>query len=156
MKRYIGVVGTGENKEPYYSLGYEVGRLIARSGAVLVCGGLGGVMEAAAKGANDAGGTSIGILPGSSRREANRYITYAIPTGMGEMRNALVVRAADVIIAIGGGAGTLSEIALAIKTGKPVIGLKTWEARSETSRLPLLVVEDPGEAVKNALTIIGK
>lgn len=156
MKLYIGVIGTGERKEPYYSLAYEVGRLVAKNGAVLVCGGLGGVMEAAARGASEAGGVSIGILPGISRAEANQYITYAIPTGMGEMRNALIVRTSDVLIAVGGGSGTLSEIALAVKTGKPVIGLKTWQAKNEESELPLMTAGDPEEAVKKALTISGK
>jgi uncharacterized protein (TIGR00725 family) len=94
---------------------------------VLVCGGLGGVMEAACRGAAGAGGVSIGILPGEARSQANPYVTVALATGLGEARNALVVRAADALIAIAGGWGTLSEIALARKTGTPVIGLGTWE-----------------------------
>jgi uncharacterized protein (TIGR00725 family) len=94
---------------------------------VLVTGGLGGVMEAACRGAREAGGTTIGILPGSDRSAANAYVGIAIPTGLGEARNALVVRAADALIAIGGGYGTLSEIAFALKAGKRVVGLGTWD-----------------------------
>jgi uncharacterized protein (TIGR00725 family) len=94
---------------------------------VLVCGGLGGVMEAACRGAKEAGGTTVGILPGSDRAAANRFVDVPIPTGLGEGRNVLVVRAADALIAVGGGHGTLSEIAFALKTGKRVIGLGTWD-----------------------------
>ena len=90
-------------------------------------GGLGGVMEAACRGARDAGGTTIGILPGADRSAANAYVDVAIPTGLGEARNALVVRAADALIAVGGAYGTLSEIALALKAGKRVVGLGTWQ-----------------------------
>jgi uncharacterized protein (TIGR00725 family) len=109
-----------------------VGRLVARSGAALVCGGLGGVMEAACRGARAEGGTTIGILPGLDRSAANPYVEVAIATGLGEARNALVVRAADCLIAVGGAYGTLSEIALALKTGKRVVGLKTWEIKGIT------------------------
>jgi uncharacterized protein (TIGR00725 family) len=104
-----------------------VGRLVAERGAVLVCGGLGGAMEAACRGAKQAGGLTVGILPGSDRSDANPYVDVALPTGLGEARNALVVRAADAVIAIGGGYGTLSEIAFALKAGKRVIGLDTWD-----------------------------
>ena len=105
----------------------EVGRLLAEAGAVVVTGGLGGVMEAASKGAREAGGTTLGLLPGVDRREGNPWLAVAVPTGMGEMRNALVVRAADGVIAVGGEWGTLSEIALARKTGTPVVGLQSWD-----------------------------
>jgi uncharacterized protein (TIGR00725 family) len=94
---------------------------------VIVCGGLGGVMEAACRGAKDAGGTTIGILPGADRAAANPFVDVAIPTGLGEARNALVVRAADAVIAVGGGYGTLSEVALALKAGKRVVGVGTWD-----------------------------
>jgi uncharacterized protein (TIGR00725 family) len=104
-----------------------VGRGIAERGDVLVCGGLGGVMAAACRGAAQAGGTTVGILPGTDRAAGNDWLTVAIPTGLGELRNGLVVRAADVVIAIGGAHGTLSEIALALKTATPVIGLYTWD-----------------------------
>jgi uncharacterized protein (TIGR00725 family) len=94
---------------------------------VVVCGGLGGVMEAACRGAREAGGLTVGILPGLDRSAANPYVEVALPTGLGEGRNLLVVRAADALIAVGGGYGTLSEIALALKAGKPVVGLGSWE-----------------------------
>ena len=111
----------------------EVGRLLAERGAVLVCGGRGGAMEAACRGAKDAGGLTVGILPGSNRSEANPFVDVVLPTGLGEARNALVVGAAEVVIAIGGGYGTLSEIALALKTGKRVIGLGTWAIEGVTA-----------------------
>ena len=104
-----------------------VGRLVAQRGAALVCGGLGGVMEAACRGARAEGGATIGILPGLDRSAANPHVQVAIATGLGEARNALVVRAADCLIAVGGAYGTLSEIALALKAGKRVVGLNTWE-----------------------------
>jgi uncharacterized protein (TIGR00725 family) len=120
----VAVVGPGD--EPTAAAA-DVGRLVAERGAVLVCGGLGGAMEAACRGAKQAEGVTVGILPGSDRSDANPYVDVALPTGLGEARNALVVRAADVVIAIGGGYGTLSEIALALKAGKRVIGLDTWD-----------------------------
>jgi uncharacterized protein (TIGR00725 family) len=104
-----------------------VGRELGTRGAVLVCGGLGGVMEAACRGAKEAGGTTVGILPGTDRSAANAYVDIAIPTGLGEARNALVARAADALLAVGGGYGTLSEIALALKAGKRVVGIGSWE-----------------------------
>jgi uncharacterized protein (TIGR00725 family) len=104
-----------------------VGRELGARGAVVVCGGLGGVMEAACRGAREAGATTVGILPGSDRSEANSFVDVAIPTGLGEARNALVVRAADALIAVGGAYGTLSEIAFALKAGKPVAGIGSWE-----------------------------
>jgi len=94
---------------------------------VVVCGGLGGVMEAACRGAKEAGATTVGILPGADRSAANPFVDVAIPTGLGEARNALVVRAADALIAVGGAYGTLSEIALALKAGKRVAGIGTWD-----------------------------
>ena len=107
-----------------------------------MCGGLGGVMEAACRGAKDAGGTTVGILPGSDRAAANRFVDVAVATGLGEARNALVVRAADAVIAIGGGYGTLSEIALALKAGKRVVGLDTWDVEGvEAADSPDAAVE---------------
>jgi uncharacterized protein (TIGR00725 family) len=103
-----------------------VGRLVAEHGAVVVCGGLGGAMESACRGAKHAGGLTVGLLPGSDRSDANAFVDVALPTGLGEARNALVVGAADVVIAVGRGYGTLSEIALALKAGKRVVGLDTW------------------------------
>jgi hypothetical protein len=102
-------------------------------------------MEAACRGAKEAGGTTLGILPGSDRSAANPYVDFALPTGLGEARNALVVRAADVVIAVGGGYGTLSEIALALRSGKPVIGLGSWDIEGVSA------VDGPEAAVAAAL-----
>ena len=125
--KQIGVIGAGECPAEIALLAEEVGRRIALGGAVLVSGGLGGVMEAASRGAKLAGGLTVGILPGYSRHEANEYVDVAIVTGLSHARNMLVVRSSDVVIAISGEYGTLSEIALALKMGKSVVGLKTWE-----------------------------
>ena len=121
------MVGAGDAAGDELVLAEEVGRLLGARNAVVVCGGLGGVMEAACRGARDSGGSTLGILPGLDRADANPYVEVAVPTGLGEARNALVVRAADALVAIGGGHGTLSEIALALKAGKRVVGLRTWE-----------------------------
>ena len=121
------MVGPREASPEETATAEEVGELIARRGAVLVCGGLEGVMEAACRGARAEGGTSVGILPGLDRDAANPHLDVALPTGLGEARNALVVNAADAVIAIGGGYGTLSEIGLALRAGKPVVGVGTWE-----------------------------
>ncbi|HEX8745478.1 MAG TPA: TIGR00725 family protein [Thermoleophilaceae bacterium] len=127
MAAYVAVVGPGEASQEEARVAKRVGRLLAEAGAVVVSGGLGGVMEAACRGAKDGGGTTVGILPGPDRAAANEFVDVAIATGLSEARNALVVRAADVLIAIGGSWGTLSEIALALRTGKRVVGLATWE-----------------------------
>jgi uncharacterized protein (TIGR00725 family) len=121
MPAYVAVVGPGDASAE------RVGRELAKHGAVLVSGGLGGAMEAACRGARESGGTTVGLLPGLDRGAANQFVDVALPTGLGEARNALVVRAADGLIAVGGGFGTLSEIALALKAGKRVIGLDSWE-----------------------------
>ena len=122
----MAVIGPGDASAEEAARAEAVGRLLGEAGAVVVCGGLGGVMEAAARGAAGAGGTVVGLLPGSDRGAANPHVTVAITTGLGEMRNALVVRAADAVVAVGGAYGTLSEIAFALRTGKPVVGLDTW------------------------------
>ena len=127
MTRYVAVVGPGDASPDECELAEEVGRRLAEAGARLVCGGLGGVMEAACRGAARGGGVAIGILPGTDRAAANEWVTVALPTGLGELRNGLVVRAADAVIAVGGSYGTLSEVALALKIGVPVIGVGTWE-----------------------------
>ncbi len=123
----IGVIGAGQHNEDTDRTAFEVGVEVARSGAVLICGGLGGVMESAARGAREEKGMTVGILPGPNKAEANPFIQIPIPTDLGHARNAVVVRASDAVIAIGGGYGTLSEIALALKMGKPVVGLNTWD-----------------------------
>jgi uncharacterized protein (TIGR00725 family) len=151
---YIAVVGAGEPDAETAQLAEEVGRLIARRGALLVSGGLGGVMEAACRGAKSEGGTTVGILPGNSRAGANAYLDVALPTGMGEARNALVVRAANVVIAVAGEYGTLSEIALALRIGTPVVGLKTWELHKKGEPVHAFqTAETPEEAVEHALRL---
>jgi uncharacterized protein (TIGR00725 family) len=128
---YVAVVGPAEASPDEARTAQEVGRLLAEAGAVVVCGGLGGVMEGACRGAKEAGGTTVGILPGPDRAAANEFVDVAIATGLGEARNALVVRAADALIAVGGSWGTLSEIALAMRTGTRVVGLATWDLPRE-------------------------
>ena len=129
MKRpqYIGVIGAGTCPASTYDIAKDLGFEIGKRGWTLVCGGLQGVMEGAARGCSEAGGMVLGILPGFDKRSANPYITVPIPTGLGDGRNLLVVRSSDVLVAVEGGYGTLSEIALALKAGKPVIGLQTWK-----------------------------
>ncbi len=152
---YIAVVGPSAASPAEHQLGEEVGRLIAEAGAVLVCGGLGGLMEAAASGCAKAGGRSVGILPGNTREEANPYLTVAVATGMGEARNAIVVRSADAVIAVAGEFGTLSEIALALKMGKPVVGLGTWELAKGGRPVEAIVrAHSPADAVSTALRLI--
>jgi uncharacterized protein (TIGR00725 family) len=152
---YVVVCGSGQATTEEVAWAEEVGRLIADAGAVLVCGGLGGVMDAAARGCEAGRGLSIGILPGEHRDPASPHLTVSIPTGLGEARNALVVRAADAVIAIGGEFGTLSEIALALKAGTPVVGLHTWELAKAGSLVHAIVeTETPKEAVRAALEAI--
>jgi len=127
MQPYVAVVGGGTCSPEEDAVAERIGALLARANAVVVCGGLSGVMEAACRGARQEGGLTVGILPGSDRAAANPHVVVAIATGMGELRNGLVVRAADAVIAVGGEFGTLSEIALALKLGKRVVGLDTWE-----------------------------
>jgi uncharacterized protein (TIGR00725 family) len=144
-KTFIGVIGGGDCCEEISRIAEEVGQRIAQRGGVLVCGGMGGVMEAACKGAKGANGTTIGILPGIDKDQANPYVDFAIVTGLGEGRNLLVVRNSDSVIALPGEFGTLSEIAFCLRLGKPVIGLSTWEVSDE-----IIPAEDAQEAVKIA------
>jgi uncharacterized protein (TIGR00725 family) len=124
---YVAVIGPGEASPEELRTAEEVGAGLAAAGAVVVTGGLGGVMEAACRGARSRRGRTLGILPGEDRDAANGWVEIAVATGLGELRNGLVVRAADAVVAVGGGHGTLSEIALALKLGRPVVGLSTWE-----------------------------
>ncbi len=144
----VGVIGESQFSDPdHQALAEEVGRLIASAGYTLVCGGLTGVMEAACRGAKAAGGQTLGILPGTDRADANPYVDIAIPTGLGQMRNALIALTADVLIAIGGGFGTLAEIGHALRYGKVVIGLRTWEIARAGERAPIAVVDTPQQAL---------
>ncbi len=152
MTIYVAVCGPDPAPQDVAAQAEEVGRRLAGAGAVLVCGGLGGTMDAAALGVAAEGGVSIGILPDASRARGSEHLTYSIPTGMGEMRNSLIVRCADALIAIGGEFGTLSEIAFALKTGVPVIGLGTWElAKAGRPIEPFVRVTTPEAAVAEAL-----
>lgn len=148
---YISVVGASECGKEWLDLAYELGGMIAERGHVLVCGGLGGVMNAAARGAHDKGGTSVGILPDAERARASIWLTVSIPTDMGHARNALVALSGDALIAVGGSYGTLSEIAFGLKMGKPVIGLDTWDLEERDPRQRGMVkASSPAEAVELA------
>lgn len=150
VRKQIGVIGAGNCSSETRALAEAVGREIAKKGAVLLCGGLGGVMEAAACGAKLEGGTTIGILPGICREDANPWIDMAILSGMGHARNALIAQSSDALIAVSGEYGTLSEIALGLKMGKPVFVLDCkWEIEG------IQRVKSPQEAVERALVLIG-
>jgi uncharacterized protein (TIGR00725 family) len=154
---YVAVIGSGRADDELLTAAESVGRELAARGAVVVCGGLGGVMEAACRGARSEGGTTVGILPGIDRADANPWVSVAIPTGLGELRNGLVVRAADALVAVGGEFGTLSEIGFALKIGRPVVGLATWElARAgEPVTEAIAVASDPADAAARALALAG-
>lgn len=137
---YVGVIGTGEYEPESYETAYKVGNLIASRGGVVICGGLGGVMEAACKGAKEAGGFSIAILPGFDRSEANPYATFAIATGLQEARNILIVRASDALVAIGGGFGTLSEIGFALKMKKKLVLINSWQCYDKERKFEKSVI----------------
>ena len=148
----VSVVGGAQctSQEAYWA--EDTGRRLALAGVGVVCGGKGGVMEAACRGAWQAGGLTVGLLPGEQAGEGNDYLTVELPTGLGEARNVLVVRAGEAVIAIGSGLGTLSEIAHALRLGKPVVALGSWQAISpDGAPLPVLRAESPAEAVATLL-----
>jgi uncharacterized protein (TIGR00725 family) len=147
---YVAVVGSGTASGELYEKAREVGRLVAESGGTVVCGGRSGVMEAVAKGATEAGGTAIGILPDEDRKRANEYLSYSIATGTGHARNLAVVCSGDVVIAIGGEYGTLSEIGLALKVGRPVVALESGDLWEHVS-----VAATPEEGIETAFGLIG-
>jgi len=152
---YVAVCGPGIATPDEEAWAEEIGRLLARAGAVVVCGGVSGVMDAVARGVEGEGGTSIGILPGPDRGEASPHLTHSIPTGMGEGRNALVARAADVLIAVSGEFGTLSEIALALKMDIPVVGLHSWDLQRRGEAVAgIRAATSPREAVAAALDLV--
>lgn len=154
-KKFIAVIGGSQASRKEIRLAEEVGSELAKKGATLVCGGLGGVMEAACRGAGSEGGTTIGILPGENRREANSYVQIPIVTGMGYARNVAVVKSAQAVIAIGGSYGTLSEIGHALQSGIPVIGLETWSLLKNGKLYSSIIpAENPAEAVEKALELI--
>src|ERR671914_207127 len=147
---YVAVVGSGEALGELYEKAREVGRLIVERGGTVVCGGHSGVMEAAARGATEAGGTAIGILPDEDRERANEYLSYSIATGTGHARNLAVVCSGDVVIAVGGEHGTLSEIGLALKVGRPVVALESWNLGEHVT-----VASSPQGAVESASASLG-
>ena len=147
-KPVIAVIGAHECARAMQDKAALVGRYVAEHGGVIVCGGRGGIMEGACRGAHEGGGVAIGILPSADANEANEFVTFAIPTAMGEARNALVVRTADVVIAFPGRFGTLSEIALALKMGKPVLSVGAWNVDEK-----IVQVDDPLEAARIALDL---
>jgi uncharacterized protein (TIGR00725 family) len=147
---YVAVVGASQTTPELEATAEQVGTLLARAGAIVITGGRGGVMAAASRGTREAGGTAIGLLPGTSREDANEWVTIALPTGLGELRNGLIVRAADVLIAVGGAYGTLSEVALALATDVPVIGLGSWAIDG------IEQAATPEEAVAHALKSVAR
>ena len=147
---YVSVVGSGTASGELYEKAREVGRLVAERGGTVVCGGRSGVMEAVAKGATEAGGTAIGILPDEDRKGANEFLSFSIATGTGHARNLAVVCSGDVVIAVGGEYGTLSEMGLARKVGRPVVALESWELGGHVS-----VASSPREAVEAAFDLLG-
>lgn len=154
--KIVGVIGSSRAEPDVLRLAEEVGEEIAKSGAAVVCGGLSGVMEAVCRGARRRGGLTIGIIPSDQRSDANQFVQIPIVTGMGVGRNVMLVKTADVLIAVGGEFGTLSEIAHALNLGKTVIGLRTWKLeKAHTKPIPNLVeVDDPKKAVELALKAI--
>ncbi len=150
MAKTVAVIGAASARAELSDRAFAVGRAIANCGATLICGGRGGVMEAAAHGARSAGGHTIGVLPSYDRTEANPHIEFAIATGMGQARNVIVVASADAVIALEGEGGTLSEIGLALKLGRPVVALDAWAELQQINH-----ADDPAEAVALALRLAG-
>ena len=146
---YVSVVGSGTASGDLYGEARQIGRLVAARGSTLICGGRSGVMEAAARGATEAGGVAIGILPDEDRGQANEFLSFSIATGAGHARNLAVVCSGDVVIAVGGEYGTLSEIGLARKVGRPVVALRSWELGEHVS-----VASTPEEAVERAFSLL--
>ena len=141
----MAVVGSGVATGELYERAREVGRLVAERGGTVICGGLSGVMEAAARGATEAGGTAIGILPDEDRGKANEYLSFSVATGAGQARNLAIVCSGDVIIAVGGEYGTLSEIGLALKAGRSVVSLESWDLGEH-----VILASSPKKAVEVA------
>ena len=149
-KPVIAVVGAGKCSKKLRDMAAEIGKYVAENDGVIVCGGMGGIMEGGARGAKEAGGVTIGILPTDDKNDANEFIDYIIPSGFGEARNILVVRTADVIVAFPGKFGTLSEMAFALQAGKPVISVNAWKLGDDIHQ-----VETPQEAAKLAMELAG-
>ncbi len=154
QKKFISVIGGSQCSPEETKLAEAVGRELAKQGAILICGGLGGVMEAACRGAYLEGGTTIGILPGENRQLANPYVTIPIVTSIGYARNVIVAKSAHAVIAIGGSYGTLSEISYALQSGIPVIGLNTWAlSRNSQQDNSIILAKNPADAVSKAIEL---
>ena len=154
-RKIVAVIGGGQPSPEEAGMAEEVGRELARQGVIVVCGGLGGVMEAACRGASSEGGITLGILPGDSARTANPYVQIPIVTNMGYARNVIVVKSAQAVIAVGGLYGTLSEIGQALSSGIPVIGLNTWTlSKNEQTDNSIIKAQSPKDAVDKALSFI--
>ncbi len=147
-KPVIAIIGAGKCSKKLRDMAAQVGKYVAENGGVVVCGGMGGIMEGAARGAKEGGGTTIGILPTDKREDANEFIDHVIPTGFGEARNILVVRAADAVVAFPGKFGTLSEMAFALKDRKPVISISAWKLGDD-----IIQMDDPLKAAEKALEL---
>ncbi len=147
---YVSVVGSGTATGELYEKAREVGQLVAEKGGMVVCGGRSGVMEAAARGATEVGGVALGILPDEDREKANEYLSYSVATGTGHARNLAVVCSGDVVISVGGEYGTLSEVGLALKVGRPVVALESWDLGEHVA-----VASSPEEAVEAAFGLLG-
>jgi uncharacterized protein (TIGR00725 family) len=153
----IAVIGTRQPSTKEHKIAEEVGRELAKNGVVLLCGGLGGVMESACRGASSEGGLTIGILPGNEASSANQYVQIPIVTGLGYARNAVLVKSARAVIAVGGGYGTLSEIAYALDSNIPVIGINTWSlARNGQEDNSIIIAKNARDAVRQALKLMKK
>lgn len=153
-RKFVAVIGGSQASAKETKLAEEVGRQLARRGVVLVCGGLGGIMEAACRGARSQGGITVGILPGEKREAANPYVQIPVVTGMGYARNVAVAKSAQAVIAIGGSYGTLTEIGHALQNGIPVVGLNTWSiSRNDEPDNSIIPAESPAEAVRKALKL---
>lgn len=156
---HVAVIGSGRASPVIEDLAVRVGHGIAERGGVVVCGGLAGVMAGACRGAKEAGGTTIGILPGLDRADANAWVDIAVPTGLGEVRNVLVVRASDAVVAVGGSHGTLAEMAFALKAGRPLVALRSWTMTPGDADSPdpgVQVASSPEEAVEAAFRAAGR
>jgi uncharacterized protein (TIGR00725 family) len=147
-KPIIAIIGAGKCSKKLRDMAAEVGKCVAQNGGIVVCGGLGGVMEGAARGAKEGGGIVIGIIPSDNKNDANEFVDYVIPTGFGEGRNVFIVRTADAVVALPGKYGTLSEMALTLHAGKPLISVSAWKLGDEVNQ-----VDDPIEAAKLALKL---
>ncbi|MGB9797248.1 MAG: TIGR00725 family protein [bacterium] len=152
MRKFIGVIGASQPPEELLPIAEKVGEEIAKRGGILICGGMGGIMEYACKGAKKVGGITVGIIPTMDRNSANPYVDIPIVTGMGYARNIIVVLSSEAVIAIGGAFGTLTELAFALHFNIPVVGIRTWRVESEHTEVKGIVyVDSPEEAVKIAM-----